>query len=492
MSRANILDAISDPAAFRDRITINTPAGPRKLSAAIVAGQVSRFKILDQIGLYMIGRGPRPAIVKALLEGVRGCGKTLQFTIFAMHILCCCTRRILMEAAATDSDQAAGVIRIAKMIVSLNPWLSQFITIRVNSIVNTKTGAELRILTSDLASSFGTAPDLLFVDEMSQFEGTSWLFLQGLLDSAVKTGCPVILCSNAGNISSEPYTLREYIRISVGQWFHHVFNTIPPWIKPADVEEAKARSSPSWFAKYWLCIWSDAVENPLLSRPLIRSCESTSTLWDDSGKPAKPRSLHIGIDVGRTRDRSVIWVLEKLGDVAWTREIHVMANMSFRDQKEEIVRRITPDVATVRIDKGAIGYQLAEELTEEYPRVCVGVQLTQGVQGVMGLALKEAFEAARIRIPRDPELAADLLLVSEVETSSAGVPILKTNRGPTGHADRFWAAALALSGVPHSKPARQGPPPMPRYYRSKYSLDSYSPSQEILNRYDPVSWKPLY
>jgi phage FluMu gp28-like protein len=158
--------------------------------------------------------------------------------------------------------------------------------------------------------------------------------------------------------------------------------------------------------------------------------------------------LYLGVDVGRTRDRTVIWTLELVGDVAWTREIRVLDNAPFALQKGEIVNRISRDVVAVRIDKGAIGFQLAEELELQFPHIVLGVQLTQGRQGQLALALKTAFERSRIRIPEDPMLQNDLQLVQEVETGASGIPVIETHRGETGHADRFWAGALALSGLP--------------------------------------------
>jgi phage FluMu gp28-like protein len=39
----------------------------------------------------------------------------------------------------------------------------------------------------------------------------------------------------------------------------------------------------------------------------------------DEQPPAEGGPLYAGFDVGRKRDLSVLWVLEKVGDVFWTR-----------------------------------------------------------------------------------------------------------------------------------------------------------------------------
>jgi phage FluMu gp28-like protein len=199
--------------------------------------------------------------------------------------------------------------------------------------------------------------------------------------------------------------------------------------------------------------WIDVTESPLLTYDLLAPC-LTDCLWSPDDLVRRDRrllrcaELYMGVDIGRTRDRTVLWTIELLGDVAWTREIRVLDQTPFAVQKREIIRRIDRHVVAVRIDKGAIGYQLAEELEAEFPRIVEGMQLTAGRQGQLALQMKTAFERHRLRIPNDPPLLDDLQLVQQIETGNSGVPLLETLRGATGHADRFWAAALALAGLP--------------------------------------------
>jgi phage FluMu gp28-like protein len=46
--------------------------------------------------------------------------------------------------------------------------------------------------------------------------------------------------------------------------------------------------------------------------------------------------LYAGFDVGRKRDLSVLWVLEKVGDVFWTRILRTFDRVNFTAQEGAI------------------------------------------------------------------------------------------------------------------------------------------------------------
>lgn len=200
----------------------------------------------------------------------------------------------------------------------------------------------------------------------------------------------------------------------------------------------------------------------LLDYDTLIACQA-DCLWPDGRPPdRRRRELYLGMDVGRTRDLSVIWMWEKLGDVCWARDICCLDGVSFKEQKDELTRRLTRDVVRCAIDKGGIGYQLVEELEREYPGLVEGVQLTAGTQGRLARRLAVAFNERRVRIPDDPKLREDLRLVRKTRVVG-GVDRIETLRSDAGHADRFWAAALAYeSSVLSDPPIRAS---LPRAFR---------------------------
>lgn len=216
-----------------------------------------------------------------------------------------------------------------------------------------------------------------------------------------------------------------------------------------------------------------ASEDGLLSWDAIAQCRDSNTLWPMGQPPSGVRNpeLYVGVDVGRTTHNTVIWTWEKVGDVLWCRDLRVLRHkdrpMPFGEQKKEIKRRLNRHVIACKIDKGGIGMQLAEELEAEHPGIVEGVQLTAGRQGHLAKQMQIRFEGRDVRIPSgDDDLEEDLQLVRKTEMRG-GIPIVKTDEGPSGHADRFWAGALGLMGVPVIE--RRPPRSAPRGKRSKHT-----------------------
>lgn len=182
----------------------------------------------------------------------------------------------------------------------------------------------------------------------------------------------------------------------------------------------------------------NAGENSMLDYRWIQMCETTEP------PPLNPRpEKFVGVDIGRTKDRTVIWTWQKVGDIAWCLECKVLHGASYSEQKDEIRKRMDRWVVKCQIDKGGIGNQLAEELCKEFPAKCVGVQLSQGEQGKLASQMAVAFAEGRARIPPNNEIRSDFRLVKRVDIRN-GVAVVKSEKNETGHADRFWAAALGL------------------------------------------------
>jgi phage FluMu gp28-like protein len=172
----------------------------------------------------------------------------------------------------------------------------------------------------------------------------------------------------------------------------------------------------------------------------------------------------VGVDIGRTRDLTVIFGWERIGDVFWCRWIDALRGASFREQRQAIEQRLTPGVVCCVIDKGGIGYQLAEELESAHPGIVQGIQLSAGVQARLAHRLAVAIREQRVRLPSDPDLRRDFRLVRRPRTIG-GADRVETTRSDVGHADRFWGAAMGLDAAAAMVPMT--PPPLPRSFRPR-------------------------
>lgn len=173
--------------------------------------------------------------------------------------------------------------------------------------------------------------------------------------------------------------------------------------------------------------------------------------------------LFVGIDIGRKHDLTVIWVLEKLGDTYYTRHIEALRGMRKSDQEKIIWPWIERSRRTC-IDATGLGIGWTDDAQDRFGSLRVeGVTFTAASKEVLAYPVRGHMEDGKLRIPYDPNIRADLRAVTK-QVTSAGNVRFTAERNADGHADRFWALALALhadsvpAGPPHvaSRPRRSG------------------------------------
>jgi phage FluMu gp28-like protein len=122
-----------------------------------------------------------------------------------------------------------------------------------------------------------------------------------------------------------------------------------------------------------------------------------------------------------------------------------LAIQSFRTQFEMLCELLSiKQVRRCCIDAGGIGMQLAEQLVERFgTHRAEPVTFTAALKSQLAGALRVAVENRRIVIPADDRIRNDWHSVERTVTES-GLFRLSAPRREGSHADRFWAAALAL------------------------------------------------
>jgi phage FluMu gp28-like protein len=155
--------------------------------------------------------------------------------------------------------------------------------------------------------------------------------------------------------------------------------------------------------------------------------------------------LYVGVDLARRRDLTVIWVLQRVGEERITRGVITLSSASFREQAErlwDVLRR--PQVRRACIDASGLGMQLAEQAVERFgPTRVEPITFTPALKSHLAGQLRMHVEQRTLRIPADAAIVRDFHSVERVVTP-AGHVRYQADAGPEGHADRFWAAGLAL------------------------------------------------
>ena len=205
---------------------------------------------------------------------------------------------------------------------------------------------------------------------------------------------------------------------------------------PIDLEELKAGvDDPDIWAQEYMCEFIDN-SAVLLPYEMIGKCESETIKDDGTSK------LFIGMDVGRSKDLSVIVTAAKLGDVLAVVDVTELRKMPFNDQLNVLLGKCRDRrVQRVCIDSTGIGAMLAEEAARKGGGKFEGVPFTVASKGEMYGLMRRKFEERSIRIPVSRDMREDLHAVQRV-VSAGGSVTYSAPRNADGHSDR--AAALAL------------------------------------------------
>ncbi len=201
--------------------------------------------------------------------------------------------------------------------------------------------------------------------------------------------------------------------------------------------------------------WLDEASS-WLSYELISTCEH-----DQAGIPEQYAGgpCYVGVDIAARNDLFVIWVLEQVGDVLWTREIIERKRIPFSEQ-DALLAQVFNDYRVIRcnMDQTGMGEKPVEDAKRNHGSSRVeGVLFTGPNKIVMATIGKNAFEDRRWRIPAGRnDLRADLHKLKKV-TSATGAPRFVADSDSNGHADRTWAGFLALN-------AADAPSTMPRVF----------------------------
>ncbi|MHC4698742.1 MAG: terminase large subunit domain-containing protein, partial [Planctomycetota bacterium] len=233
----------------------------------------------------------------------------------------------------------------------------------------------------------------------------------------------------------------------------------------ADIDEIRrAMDDETLFRQEFGCEFIDETTAFLTYEQIAACADPTLVLHESIGSLGQePGELFIGVDVGRLRDLTVVWVLSfanyrlsiglskstidnpEIDNQLMTIAIFELAGTPFREQFALLSELLAiRGVRRCCIDAGGLGMQLAEDLVERFGGHRVdAVTFTPALKSQLACGLRIAVEGRRIRIPNDERIRNDWHSVERSLTES-GHFRLSAPRKEGSHADRFWAAALAV------------------------------------------------
>jgi phage FluMu gp28-like protein len=244
----------------------------------------------------------------------------------------------------------------------------------------------------------------------------------------------------------------KFYELMTGQddyWSRHVCD-IYQCVKdglPRDIEELKrGAGDPDLWAQEFELQWLDEA-SAWLDYELIQSCDHERAGLPEhyAGGPC-----YVGVDLasGRGRDLFVVWVLEKIGDVLWTREV-IADNTIGPLRQQEVLADIFHRYRVMRcsIDQTGMGETPVALAKKRHGAHRVeGVLFTGANKLTLATLGKTAFEDKKIRLRATPEVRADLHKLQKV-SGPTGAPRFVADSDAAGHADRAWACFLAISAA---------------------------------------------
>lgn len=364
--------------------------------------------------------------------------------------------RITGAAAASTREQASLLLKSATAESGLNPWIP--VEPFRNEIRGP--GGSITVLSSEAGASSGRKDDLVILDELTFWPSRDlWDILYA--GSFKRERQVFIVITNAGMLGTWQHELREMARTDDAWHFHSSPHgrMLASWMTAEKVAKVREGLAPGFARRVIDNEWIDATEHPLIPRELIEQ-RIGECLWTPEhfrDKSYRPQ-LYMGVDFGRTHNRTVIWTWEEIDGQYLTREVSELHDVPFAKQESIIREKLTrtwgggrPRVLKCKLDKGAQGWTTTENLERDFPGVCEGEHLTGGFRGNIATELKAGFEKGTVTVPDDAAMVADLQRVGQVETAN-GKPKLKVDESADGlHADYFWAAALGLACIPNKR-----------------------------------------
>lgn len=199
------------------------------------------------------------------------------------------------------------------------------------------------------------------------------------------------------------------------------------------------------FQQEYLCVPADD-DAAFLEYDLIAGAEyPTGEPWelDYADAEGQRRELYAGLDIGRKNDLTVLWILERLGHLLYTRKVIRLKGMSKPDQ-EKIIWPWLPLIARTCFDYTGLGIGWGDDAQRKFGAARVElVNFSGRVKEELAYPVRGKMEDKRVLIPYDPAIRASLRAVTK-QTTAAGNIRFTAERTPDGHADDFWALALAI------------------------------------------------
>jgi hypothetical protein len=303
------------PAAFRRLIRIeNDQQELQPLPELLESWQVTDFAALDPAWRKLAGHDVDPPYQRAWIERPRGHSKTSDMALQLAWILLFGRPELIGFAAAADADQAALIREAIHRLAQWNDFLFRPLEFQRELVRNTANGGRLKIIASDVGSSYGVLPDFIICDELCHWEKPD-LWHSLLSSAAKKPDCLLAVLTNAGVGRDWQWDIREMAQESGHWYFTSLDGPQASWIKSEWLEEQRHMLPDPVYRRLWLNQWQHS-DGEFLTLAEAEACRDESLTPQTHGQPhcsyiaaidyAEKHDLTVGVLIHWEHNRLIV------------------------------------------------------------------------------------------------------------------------------------------------------------------------------------------
>lgn len=153
--------------------------------------------------------------------------------------------------------------------------------------------------------------------------------------------------------------------------------------------------------------------------------------------------LFMGLDIGRTSDATVFYIIGVINGKKRSVLRHEMRNADF-DAQTAVLNKLMENLPIYRccIDDGGIGLNLAENAHKRYGERAELYHFDLQSKEILAMGVRTGLERRKYELDNDRDFHAQIHSIKRTP-SSGGSFRYDAERNEKGHADSFWAWALA-------------------------------------------------
>lgn len=326
-------------------------------------------------------------------------------------------------------------------------------------LIRMKNGSEIHAMTS-APGRFRSKGGKVILDEFAYHEHQEELYAAA--QPAILRGDPIRIISTYNGMNNLYYRLVQKVKAGQLDWSLHRIPLVDA-VGQGLLDNIMDRTTTEKEQAAWLaevrknCVSNDIWLQEYCCKPvdsatafityelLAQNEREEEKIIRDITEIRAMNEIYIGIDIGRKKDLTAVWITEKTESLYITRRVITLKDMSFSDQKAIIWPLLSlPNLRRACIDSTGLGMQLSEEALQTFGRYRIEqVNFSGAVKESMAFGVLAKLQDKLFLIPDRNEIRESFHNIKRVVTAAGNIRF-DAERTEAGHSDEFWAAALSL------------------------------------------------